>query len=82
MAPLLADGLFVHTAKSADPVFTTTLNLDLADVVPSMAGPKRPEGRVALPAVATETSLATARLPALAGILLGGVASLSELRRR
>src|SRR5579863_1667096 len=46
-----AQGLF-RTAKSADPVFTTTLVLDLADVVPSMAGPKRPEGRVALPAVA------------------------------
>src|SRR6266849_5698506 len=46
-----AQGLF-RTAKSPDPVFTATLTLDLADVVPSMAGPKRPEGRVALPAVA------------------------------
>ena len=45
-----AQGLF-RTAKSADPVFTETLTLDLGDVVPSMAGPKRPEGRVALPAV-------------------------------
>src|SRR5664279_3660454 len=46
-----AQGLF-RTAKSPDPVFTETLTLDLKDVVPSMAGPKRPEGRVALPAVA------------------------------
>src|SRR6202022_1708580 len=46
-----AQGLF-RTAKAEDPVFTETLTLDLADVVPSMAGPKRPEGRVALPAVA------------------------------
>src|SRR5215210_381166 len=46
-----AQGLF-RTSKSPDPVFTETLTLDLADVVPSMAGPKRPEGRVALPAVA------------------------------
>ncbi|MCG6205712.1 aconitate hydratase AcnA [Rhodopseudomonas sp. HC1] len=46
-----AQGLF-RTAKSPDPVFTVTLKLDLADVVPSLAGPKRPEGRVALPAVA------------------------------
>src|ERR1700758_3749835 len=46
-----AQGLF-RTAKSPDPVFTTTLTLDLGDVVPSLAGPKRPEGRVALPAVA------------------------------
>jgi aconitate hydratase len=33
---------------SADPVFTDQLELDLGSVVPSMAGPKRPEGRVAL----------------------------------
>ncbi|MGH6754189.1 MAG: aconitate hydratase AcnA, partial [Bradyrhizobium sp.] len=52
-----AQGLF-RTAKSADPVFTATLTLDLADVVPSMAGPKRPEGRVALPAVASGFSAA------------------------
>src|SRR6201981_1515176 len=45
-----AQGLF-RTNKSADPVFTETLTLDLAEVVPSMAGPKRPEGRVALPSV-------------------------------
>ena len=54
-----AQGLF-RTAKSADPVFTETLTLDLADVVPSMAGPKRPEGRVALPAVATGFAAAMA----------------------
>lgn len=37
---------------SADPVFTDLLELDLADVVPSMAGPKRPEGRIPLEGVA------------------------------
>ena len=42
-----AQGLF-RTAGDADPVFTDTLGLDLGDVVPSLAGPKRPEGRVAL----------------------------------
>lgn len=46
-----AQGLY-RTTKSPDPVFTETLKLDLGDVVPSMAGPKRPEGRVALPAIA------------------------------
>jgi aconitate hydratase len=46
-----AQGLF-RTSKSPDPVFTQTLSLDLGDVVPSMAGPKRPEGRIALPSVA------------------------------
>ncbi len=42
-----AQGLF-RTADSPDPVFTTTLSLDLSEVVPSMAGPKRPEGRIPL----------------------------------
>ncbi|MGB7430864.1 MAG: aconitate hydratase AcnA [Ahrensia sp.] len=40
-------GMFRETG-SADPVFTDTLELDLGSVVPSMAGPKRPEGRIAL----------------------------------
>ena len=31
-----------------DPVFTDTLELDLADVEPSLAGPKRPQDKVAL----------------------------------
>src|ERR1700760_4764898 len=52
-----AQGLF-RTAKSPDPVFTQTLSLDLGEVVPSMAGPKRPEGRIALPAVAEGFSTA------------------------
>jgi aconitate hydratase len=47
-----AQGLF-RTAASPDPVFTETLVLDLKDVQPSLAGPKRPEGRVALEAVAS-----------------------------
>ena len=34
--------------ESAEPVFTDHLELDLGEVVPSMAGPKRPEGRAAL----------------------------------
>jgi aconitate hydratase len=54
-----AQGLF-RTAKSPDPVFTQTLGLDLGEVVPSMAGPKRPEGRIALPAVAEGFSTALA----------------------
>jgi len=31
-----------------DPVYSDTLNLDLGDVVPSLAGPKRPQDRVAM----------------------------------
>ncbi|MGB8314634.1 MAG: aconitate hydratase AcnA [Aestuariivirga sp.] len=36
------------TPKSLDPDFTDTLSLDLATVVPSMAGPKRPQDKVTL----------------------------------
>ena len=36
---------------SIEPVFTDTLELDLATVVPSLAGPKRPQDRVSLPEV-------------------------------
>jgi aconitate hydratase len=42
----------LRTKATPDPVFTDTLELDLGTVVPSMAGPKRPEGRVALEDVA------------------------------
>ena len=42
-----AQGLF-RTDDMADPIFTGTLELNLADVQPSMAGPKRPQDRVSL----------------------------------
>ncbi len=42
-----AQGLF-RTDRSPDPVFTDTLELDLGSVVPSLAGPRRPQDRVAL----------------------------------
>ena len=45
-----AQGMW-HSAEDA-PVFTDTLSLNLAEVVPSMAGPKRPQDRVDLPDVA------------------------------
>ncbi len=35
-------------ANTPDPVFTDTLGLDLASVEPSLAGPRRPQDRVAL----------------------------------
>ncbi|MDZ7602446.1 MAG: aconitate hydratase AcnA [Hoeflea sp.] len=46
-----AQGMWRDTS-AADPVFTDTLDLDLSTVVPSMAGPKRPEGRIALEGIA------------------------------
>ncbi|WP_062787608.1 aconitate hydratase AcnA [Novosphingobium capsulatum] len=36
---------------SVEPVFTSTLELDLSTVVPSLAGPKRPQDKVELPQV-------------------------------
>jgi aconitate hydratase len=42
-----AQGLW-RDAATPDPVFTDTLVLDLADVRPSLAGPKRPQDRVLL----------------------------------
>ena len=46
-AYLREQGLF-REASSPDPEFTDTLELDLGSVVPSLAGPKRPQDRVAL----------------------------------
>ena len=37
-----------RTAETPDPVFTDTLELDLGEVQPSLAGPKRPQDRVLL----------------------------------
>ncbi len=42
-----AQGLF-RTEETPDPIFTDTLELDMATVVPSLAGPKRPQDRVTL----------------------------------
>ena len=42
-----AQGMF-HTEDSPDPQYTKTVHLDLADVVPALAGPKRPQDRVSL----------------------------------
>ena len=46
-AYMRAQGLF-RDASSPEPKYTDTLELDLGAVVPSLAGPKRPQDRVAL----------------------------------
>ncbi len=46
-------GLF-RTAKSPDPLFTDSLELDLDTVEPSLAGPRRPQDRVALSSASKE----------------------------
>ncbi|GAA5533244.1 aconitate hydratase AcnA [Deinococcus aluminii] len=42
-----AQGMF-RTDETPDPVFTDTIELDLSTIVPSLAGPKRPQDRVNL----------------------------------
>ncbi|MCC7031891.1 MAG: aconitate hydratase AcnA [Acidobacteria bacterium] len=42
-----AQGMF-RTDESPDPIYSETLELDLATVVPSLAGPRRPQDRVSL----------------------------------
>ena len=42
-----AQGMW-HDAETPDPVFTSTLELDMSTVLPSLAGPKRPQDRVLL----------------------------------
>ena len=50
-----AQGMF-RTDDMPDPVFSDTLDLNLGDVVPSIAGPKRPQDRVSLSNSATAFS--------------------------
>ena len=45
-----AQGMW-YEKDSEEPIFTETLELDLASVQPSLAGPKRPQDRVGLPQV-------------------------------
>jgi len=47
---LEAQGMF-HTEATTAPRFTSSLSLDLSTVEPSLAGPKRPQDRVALSAM-------------------------------
>jgi aconitate hydratase len=48
-----AQGMW-HDETTPDPVFTDALSLDLSTVEASLAGPRLPQGRVALGSVATE----------------------------
>ena len=52
-AYLRAQGMF-RESHTAEPIFTKTLSLDLSTIVPSLAGPKRPQDRVDLTAAAPE----------------------------
>ncbi|RMN21909.1 hypothetical protein ALQ63_01875 [Serratia plymuthica] len=52
-----AQGMWRHPGD--EPVFTSTLALDMSTVVASLAGPKRPQDRVALPDVPKAFNAAT-----------------------
>ena len=65
-------GLF-HTADAPEPVFSDTLALDLGSVEPSIAGPKRPQDRIAL---ARAKAAWTAALP---GLVQGEAAGEAEV---
>ncbi len=77
-----AQGLF-RTAETPDPIFTDTLELDLSTVVPSLAGPKRPQDRIALTnmkanyaeAYRAERERLAAATAAKAGTVTNGVAA-------
>lgn len=43
-----------HDENTPDPIFTDTLELDLADVEPSIAGPKRPQDKILLSQAKTQ----------------------------
>lgn len=60
-----AQGLW-READNPDPVFTDTLELDLATVEPSLAGPKRPQDRVTLANLAGQFT--TADFPMFSGL--------------
>ena len=62
-----AQGLWFEPGD-ADPVFTDTLELDLGSVLPSLAGPKRPQDRVLLSDAAAEFNIALAKEFGKAGV--------------
>ena len=59
-----AQGLF-RTDATADPEFSDSLDLDMTTVVPSMAGPKRPQDRLTLPEVKANFAEAFKDAPAM-----------------
>ncbi|MEO8049227.1 MAG: aconitase family protein, partial [Acidobacteriota bacterium] len=64
-------GLF-RTAGTPEPVYSDTLSLDLAAVVPSLAGPKRPQDRINLPDVKKNFLDGLGAPPKIAAINING----------
>jgi len=64
-------GLF-RVDGAPDPVYSDTLGLDLSTVVPSLAGPKRPQDRINLPDVKANFLASLAAEPKKNGIVQDG----------
>ena len=80
-----AQGLF-RNAADPDPIYSETIELDLAKVEPSLAGPRRPQDRVPLKGAKAgfQSSLpalqaAAAKKPASSGSAAGTAAAVAEL---
>jgi aconitate hydratase len=71
-------GMFLE-AGSPEPVFTTTLELDLASVVPSLAGPKRPQDRLALSEVKANFEALLARPPRKTPVVSDGAVVIAAI---
>jgi aconitate hydratase len=74
-----AQGLW-REDDTPDPVFTDTLELDLATVEPSLAGPKRPQDRVVLSHLAEQ--FMTSDFPTFSGLESYAKSALSPWRAR
>jgi len=64
-------GLF-RVDGAPDPVYSDTLSLDLSTVVPSLAGPKRPQDRINLPDVKANFLASLGTAPKTNGIVQDG----------
>ena len=73
-----AQGLFLEV-DAPDPVYNGTLELDLSTVVPSMAGPKRPQDRVTLPDVKANFQTALAGEMKTQGALKDGAVVIAAI---
>ncbi len=72
-----AQGMF-RTDASVDPRFTDTLELDLAEVVPNISGPRRPQDRITLDQAATSFEGALAEYRTQRASKSGGTAVLEK----
>ncbi|HYO82962.1 MAG TPA: aconitase family protein, partial [Bryobacteraceae bacterium] len=71
-------GMFLHP-DSPSPLYNDTLELDLGSVVPSLAGPKRPQDRINLPDVKKNFLGGLAEAPRKVAVVMGSrVAELQD----